>query len=119
MQALGGLRREHVPAWAQGKGALALWSQVRRLEGQPGHVGLTGWWQGSCPGAALTCLLPPTIVVSLRQGAFVSPSARKVGASHRLEAPAGLRPEIPLLSQGDTVASPESPDIWTQTTLEA
>lgn len=81
--------------------------------GPPDHIGLTGCQQGSCPGAALTCFLPPRVVMPLHQGTFVSPSAGKVDASCRLEAPAGLKPEIPL-SQGDTVASP---DICTQTIL--
>lgn len=85
-----------MPAHAQGKGDFSLWSQVERLEDQPNHVGLTGWWQGSCPEAVLTCLLPPTIVVPLHQGTFVSLSARRVDASCRLEAPTGLRPETPL-----------------------
>lgn len=78
-----------------------MWSQAERLEDQPNHVGLTGWWQGSCPEAVLTCLLPPTIVVPLLQGTFVSLSDGRVDASCRLEAPTGLRPEA-LLSPGET-----------------
>lgn len=76
-------QREPVPACAQGKGDLALWSQAGRPEGRPDHVGLTGWWQGSCPVAVLTCLLPPTVTVLLHQGTFVSPSAGRVDGSCR------------------------------------